>query len=213
MPKYPVYLELEGKQAVLIGAGSVAARKAKTLVAAGAGVRVVARNIEPAFQGLCEGLPIEIIQNDYSKEYIQDAFLVIAATNDNALNTQIFQDCQELKILCNVVDVPPLCNFYVPAVIRRGDLQLAIGTNGKCPAYAAHLRRKFEELITEEHGKFLNMLDDARQFITRQVPATKRKELLTKLADDNSYQLFLDKGSDAWKLMAQELITNYETRL
>ena len=213
MPKYPVYLELEGKQAVLIGAGSVAARKAKTLVAAGAGVRVVARNIEPAFQGLCEGLPIEIIQNDYSKEYIQDAFLVIAATNDNALNTQIFQDCQELKILCNVVDVPPLCNFYVPAVIRRGDLQLAIGTNGKCPAYAAHLRRKFEELITEEHGKFLNMLDDARQFITRQVPATKRKELLTKLADDNSYQLFLDKGSDAWKLMAQELIADYEIRL
>ncbi len=210
MPKYPVYLELEGKQAVLIGAGSVAARKAKTLVAAGAGVRVVARNIEPAFQGLCEGLPIEIIQNDYSKEYIQDAFLVIAATNDNALNTQIFQDCQELKTLCNVVDVPPLCNFYVPAVIRRGDLQLAIGTNGKCPAYAAHLRRKFEELITEEHGKFLNMLDDARQFITRQVPATKRKELLAKLADDNSYQLFLDNGPNAWKSMAQELIADYE---
>lgn len=210
MPKYPVYLELEGKQAVLIGAGSVAARKAKTLVAAGAGVRVVARNIEPAFQGLCEGLPIEIIQNDYSKEYIQDAFLVIAATNDNALNTQIFQDCQELKTLCNVVDVPPLCNFYVPAMIRRGDLQLAIGTNGKCPAYAAHLRRKFEELITEEHGKFLNMLDDARQFITRQVPATKRKELLAKLADDNSYQLFLDNGPNAWKSMAQELIADYE---
>ena len=210
MPKYPVYLELEGKQAVLIGAGSVAARKAKTLVAAGAGVRVIARNIEPAFQELCEKLPIEIIQNDYSKEYIQDAFLVIAATNDNALNTQIFQDCQELKTLCNVVDVPPLCNFYVPAVIRRGDLQLAIGTNGKCPAYAAHLRRKFEELITEEHGKFLNMLDDARQFITRQVPATKRKELLAKLADDNSYQLFLDNGPNAWKAMAQELIADYE---
>ena len=67
-----------------------------------------------------------------------------------------------------------------------------------------------EKLITEEHGKFLNMLDDARQFITQQVPATKRKELLAKLANDNSYQLFLDKGSDAWKSMAQKLIADYE---
>ena len=211
MPKYPIYLELKDTHAVVIGAGSVAARKAKTLVATGANVKVIARNIEPTFKELCEGLPIEVIQGDYSKEHLQDAFLVIAATNDNALNTQIFQDCQELKTLCNVVDVPHLCNFYVPAVIQRGDLQVAISTNGKCPAYAAHLRRKFQELITEEHGKFLNLLDGVRQLITQQVPSTKRKKLLTKLADDNSYQLFLDKGSNAWKLMAQELISSYKT--
>ena len=211
MPKYPIYLELEDTHAVVVGAGSVAARKAKTLVATGANVKVVARNIEPAFKKLCQGLPIEIIQGDYSKEHLQDAFLVIAATNDNALNTQIFQDCQELKTLCNVVDVPPLCNFYVPAVIRRGDLQLAIGTNGKCPAYAAHLRRKFEKIITEEHEKFLNVLDYARQLIIQHIPQAKRKGLLSKLSEDDSYQFFLDNGNDAWKLMARELIEDSKT--
>ena len=211
MPKYPIYLELEGAHAVVIGAGSVAARKAKTLFATGANVKVVAQTIEPIFKELCEGLPIEIVQGDYSKEHLQDAFLVIAATDDNALNTEIFEDCQQLKILCNVVDVPPLCNFYVPAVIRRGDLQIAISTNGKCPAYAGHLRRKFQNLITEEHGRFLEVLDDARKSIISKVPAEKRKDLLSKLADDDSYQLFLDKGADDWKSLAQELIANYRT--
>ena len=212
MAKYPIYLELEDAHAVVIGAGSVAARKAKTLVATGAKVTVVARTIEPVFEELCEGLPIEIVEGDYSKEDLQDAFLVIAATDDNALNTEIFEDCQQLKILCNVVDVPPLCNFYVPAVIRRGDLQIAISTNGKCPAYAGHLRRKFQNLITEEHGRFLEVLDDARKSIISKVPAEKRKELLSKLADDDSYQLFLDKGADDWKSLTQELIANYRTR-
>ena len=210
MPKYPIYLELEDTHAVVIGAGSVAARKAKTLVATGANVKVVARTIEPVFKELCEGLPIEIIQGDYSKEHLQDAFLVIAATNDNTLNTQIFDDCQALKTLCNVVDVPPLCNFYVPAVIQRGDLQIAISTNGKCPAYAGHLRRKFQELITEDHGRFLKVLDYARQLVIQQIAPAKRKGLLSKLADDDSYQYFLDNGDDAWKLMAQKRVDEHD---
>jgi precorrin-2 dehydrogenase/sirohydrochlorin ferrochelatase len=210
MAKYPIYLELKDTYAVVIGAGSVAARKAKTLVATGANVKVVARNIEPAFQELCEGLPIEIIQGDYSKEHLQDAFLVIAATNDNTLNTQIFEDCQALKTLCNVVDVPPLCNFYVPAVVQRGDLQVAISTNGKCPAYASHLRRKFQELITEDHGRFLKVLDYARQLVIQQIPPAKRKSLLSQLADDDSYQYFLDNGDNAWKLMAQKRVDEHE---
>ena len=210
MPKYPIYLELQDKQAVVIGAGSVAARKTKTLVSTGANVRVVAQNIEPAFKELCEGLPITIIQGHYSKEHIQDAFLVIAATDDNALNTEIFEDCQKLKTLCNVVDVPHLCNFYVPAVINRGDLQLAISTNGKCPAYAGRLRRKFQELITEDHGRFLELLDSSRQSVIDKIQAHKRKEVLARLSDDNSYQLFLEKGPADWKAMSEKLISDYQ---
>ena len=211
MSKYPIYLELQDKKAVVIGAGAVAARKAKTLCATGSNVTVVARKIEPTFQEVCQGLPIEIIQADYSKRYIQDAFLVIAATDDNALNTQIFEDCQQLRVLCNVVDVPNLCNFYVPAVIKCGDLQLAISTNGKCPAYAGHLRRKFQKLVTENHGRFLDALEEARQSVINQVPPEKRKDLLSKLADDDSYHSFLDNGIDAWKSKAEKLIAEYQT--
>lgn len=210
MAKYPLYLELQGKQTVLIGAGSVAARKAKTLVATGARVRVVAKNILPIFEESCRDLPLEIIQSVYSKKYIEDAMLVIAATDDNALNTEIFHDCQQLKALCNVVDVPHLCNFYVPAIVQRGDLQVAISTNGKCPAFAGQLRRKFEKLITEDHEVFLNLLDEARQWVIQQVPANKRKKLLAKLADDDSFQYLLGKGPEAWKQMAQEQISKHK---
>jgi len=179
----------------------------KTLVATGANVRIVAKNIEYAFKESCEGLSIEIIQDDYSKEYIQDAFLVIGATDDNTLNTEIFEDCQQMKVLCNVVDVPHLCNFYVPAVVKRRDLHLTISTNDKCPAYAGHLRRKFQELITEDHGKFL----DARQPVINKVPPQKCKDLLAKLSDDDSYRYFLDSGINTWKLRAQKLIADHET--
>lgn len=209
MPKYPIYLELESMQAIVIGAGSVAARKAKALVATGAKVTVIARTIESVFQDVCRGLPIETIQSDYSRDFIENAFLVIAATDDNTLNTQIFEDCQQLKILCNVVDVPHLCNFYVPAVVQRGDLSLAISTNGKCPAYAGHLRRKLQALITEEHGRFLDVLDDARQAVIKTVPPQDRKSILSDLANDESYHYFLDNGADAWKQMALKQIADH----
>ena len=81
--------------------------------------------------------------------------LAIAATSDRQLNRRIYKDCQELEILCNVVDAPELCDFIVPAVVKRGDLQIAIGTEGNCPAYAGHLRKKLEQSFTDKHGEFL----------------------------------------------------------
>lgn len=206
MSKYPVYLELKNRRVVVIGAGAVAARKVQSLLATGANIRVVTKTIDPVFEQFSKEALVQIVENPYSSQFIKDAFLVIAATNDNELNKQIYNDCQQLKVLCNVVDVPGLCDFYVPAVIRRNDLQLAISTSGKCPAFTAHLRQKLQEIITEEHGQFLDLLDQARKTIKQQVPARKRKALLDKLADDNSFQLFLEKGCDGWESMAQVLI-------
>lgn len=210
MAKYPIYLDLTNVQAVVVGAGSVAARKVKTLLHAGAAVKVVTKAVKEDFNEVCKGLAIEIVISDYERSHLKDAFLVIAATDNPELNTRVYNDCQSLKILCNVVDVPHLCNFYVPSVIRKGDIQIAISTNGKCPAYAAHLRRKFEKLLTEDHGNFLDLLDEARQWIIRQVPKPERKELLSKLSMDDSFDYFLEKGASAWKSMAQQLIADHE---
>lgn len=208
MAKYPIYLDLTGTQAVVVGAGSVGARKVKTLLRAGANVRVLTKTIEKDFEESCKDLDIEILKSEYSSSCLTDAFLVIAATDDNELNTRIYNDCQGLKILCNVVDVPDLCNFYVPSIVRQGDLQIAISTNGKCPAYAAHLRRKFQELITEDHARFLNSLDDIRKtIIASGIPLEDRKTLLVKLADDESFEMFLGKGQDAWKQTAMEMLS------
>jgi precorrin-2 dehydrogenase/sirohydrochlorin ferrochelatase len=208
MAKYPIYLDLTDTVAVVVGAGSVAARKVKTLLGAGARVRVITRTIEKDFEESCKGLDIEILMSEYSKSHLADAFLVIAATDDHSLNTQVYNDCKALKILCNVVDVPELCNFYVPSIIRQGDLQVAISTNGKCPAYAAHLKRMFQKLITEDHARFLDCLDFIRKgIIASGIPITDRKTLLVRLSDDASFELFLKQGPDIWKKMALDLLS------
>lgn len=208
MAKYPIYLDLTNAQAVVVGAGSVAARKVKTLLQAGATVKVVTKAVEKDFDEICKGLTIEIVISDYERSHLKEAFLVIAATDDPELNTRIYNDCQSLKILCNVVDVPHLCNFYVPSVIRQGDLQIAISTNGKCPAYAAHLRRKFEKLITEDHAAFLDCLDDIRkEIIATEIPLADRKTLLVKLANDDSFEMFLKEGPQVWKQTSLKMLS------
>ena len=155
---------------VLIGGGAVALRKAKALLAAGARLVIVAEEIDDMLAVHAKGGKAELIKSRYSKDYLAGAILAVAATNDHELNKQIYKDCQQLEILCNVVDEPELCDFFVPAVVKRGDLQIAIGTEGLCPAYAGHLREKLEKLFTEEHGKFLAELERLRTNIILAVP-------------------------------------------
>jgi len=207
MAKYPIFLELGGRRVVLIGGGAVAVRKARSLLAAGARLVVVAEQIDDVLTDLCTSKSAELIRSKYSKDYLGEAVLAIAATNDYELNRQIYKDCQELEILCNVVDQPELCDFYVPAVVRRGDLQIAIGTEGYCPAYAGHLRKKLEQTFTEKHGDFLAELERLRKRIIDDVlnPAD-RKTLLGKLADDESFEYFVENGSAAWRKRAENII-------
>lgn len=210
MAKYPIYLEMSGRRAVVIGAGAVAARKVQPLVEAGARVVVVAEHVQPEFEkAFC--LPhVELVISPYEKEYLVGATLVIAATNDEALNRRIFADCQAMDVLCNVVDQPELCDFYVPAVVKRGDLQIAVSTDGHCPAYAGHLRKKLEELFTESHGQFVEALEATRrQAIDAIEDANQRKAVIGRLAGDESFEFFLRHGRNQWQEHSQSLIADY----
>jgi siroheme synthase-like protein len=207
MAKYPIFLELGGRRVVLIGGGAVAVRKATTLLEAGARLIVVAHKPSDAITELCTSHGAELIRDRYSKQYVVEAVLVIAATDDQAVNEQVYRDCQELEILCNVVDEPRLCDFFVPAVVKRGDLQIAIGTEGYSPAYAGHLRKKLETIFTEEHGRFLAELETARREVIEQVPTpADRKALLGRLVDDESFEYFRTKGPAAWRQRAREMV-------
>ncbi len=210
MAKYPIFLELGERRSVVIGGGSVAARKAQALLNAGTRLVVVAERIDNMMTVICQGKNAELIKSRYSKEYLAGAVLVIAATNNNQLNKQIYKDCQELEILCNVVDVPELCDFYVPAVVKRGDLQIAIGTEGRCPAYAGHIRKKLEKIFTEKHGQFLAELEELRKRIIKEVaePAD-RKAILGELADDKSFNFFLENDQDQWQIFVEDLINKF----
>jgi len=210
MSKYPIFLELRGRRVVLIGGGAVALRKAQALLAAGARLVIVAEEIGAMLAVQAKGGDAEVIQSKYSKDYLAGASLAIAATNDHKLNKQIYKDCQQLEIFCNVVDEPELCDFFVPAVVKRGDLQIAIGTEGLCPAYAGHLRGKLEKLFTEEHGKFLAELEKLRDKIIEAVPdQTKRKVLLSQLVEDKSFAYFHENGPTKWRQWADDAMKEY----
>ncbi|RKY09760.1 MAG: hypothetical protein DRP56_02190 [Planctomycetota bacterium] len=212
MPKFPIYLDMKGRRGVVIGAGSVAVRKVQALHEAGARVTVVAERIDPAGSDAIDLADVELILSLYSKNYLVGATLVIAATNDSTLNRQIYHDCQELQILCNVVDQPELCDFYTPAVVKRGDLHIAIGTDGNCPAYAGHIRRKLDMLFTETHGRFLEQLQKVRSQILKRVSdPNQRKSLLGQLAGDESFDIYNRKGQQHWIAYANALITDSVT--
>jgi len=194
----------------VVGGGAVAVRKAQSLLAAGARLVVVADRIGDMMMALCADSNAELIKSRYSKDYLVGAVLAIAATNDPQLNRKIHKDCQELEILCNVVDEPQLCDFFVPAVVRRGDLQIAIGTEGDCPAYAGHIRKKLEKIFTDKHGEFLAELETARKWIFKDVPnPADRKTLVGQLADDKSFEYFLQNGPEAWRSYAEKIRQDY----
>jgi precorrin-2 dehydrogenase/sirohydrochlorin ferrochelatase len=214
MAKYPIFLEMQNRRVVVIGGGSVAFRKAQNLLEAGARRVVVAEHVEAALDTLCrENKKAELVKSPYSKEYLAGATMAIAATNNRELNKQIFRDCQNLDVLCNVVDDPELCDFFTAAVIKRGNLQIAISTEGLVPAYAGHIKKKLEEMFTDAHAKFLAELECLRAKIMKEVPEpADRKTLLGRLADDESFGFFMANGVEQWHQYAEELIVQYTVR-
>lgn len=207
MAKFPIYLDMNKRRAVVIGGGTVAVRKVEALAQANARITVVAEHVPSSFLDAFQIPQVELIISSYRKDYLVGATLVIAATNDLILNRQIYEDCQELEILCNVVDQPELCDFYTPAVVQRGDLQIAVGTDGHCPAYAGHIRKKLEELFTDEHGRFLEYLESMRTRILNEVSdPNQRKAILGRLVSDESFDVFHNGGVEQWHHYADEQI-------
>jgi len=214
MAKYPIYLEVGQKRVVVVGSGAVAIRKAQSLLAAGARVVVISRDkrVNEVMLSLQRAGQLELIKSAYSKEYLGQAVMVIAATGDRRVNKRIYQDCQELEILCNVVDDPELCDFYMPAIVKRQDLQIAIGTEGDCPAYAGHLRKKIEQIITAQHGAFLKELEEIRKEVLRTISdQARRTTMIGRLVNDESFKYFRENGADQWRVRAQKELAESET--
>ena len=207
MSEYPIFLELKDRKVVIIGAGPIATRKVQSLLGTGARLVIIAERFTETMTNLCKHANAELIQDRYSKNYLTDAALAIAATNDLQLNEQIYKDCQKLQVLCNVVDQPDCCDFFVPAVVKRGMLQIALSTEGCCPAYAKTLKSKLQSTFTEKHGQFLSQLQCLRTKIIEKIPdPAERKSLLTKLADDKSFEYFICHGPEQWQHYAIDSI-------
>jgi precorrin-2 dehydrogenase/sirohydrochlorin ferrochelatase len=193
---FPIFLKLADRPCLVVGAGTIAESKIGSLMETGAKVRVVAPEATPQVRSWAQSRKIEWLQRGFQPHDLEGMFLVVAATSSAELHEQIFREATRRDVLCNIVDVPPLCDFYYPAVVQRGALQIAISTAGQSPALAQRLRKQLEEQFGPEYEQWLEQLGAARdQLQSEQLTPDDRKRLLHDQASAESYAAFLRNRS------------------
>jgi precorrin-2 dehydrogenase/sirohydrochlorin ferrochelatase len=160
---YMVNLAVEGRLAVVIGGGPVAARKVQDLLAAGARVMVFALRACDRVVALAQENRIQLHLRPYAKADLAGAFVAVCATSDPEVNARVAGDAVSMGVLVNVVDRPALCTFTVPATLGRGALTLAVATEGRCPALAGILREELESRYGEEYSALVDLFADLRK--------------------------------------------------
>jgi len=168
MRYYPINLDIRNRNCLVVGGGAVATRKVKTLVRCGARVTVVSPEATGGLAALANTGAITLIRRPYASTDLDGMFLVIGATDDNALNRKIYEDAENGSRLCNIADQPDLCNFILPAIVHRGDLILAISTSGTSPAFAKKLRKELEKTYGSEYALFLHLMGAIRKKLLSQ---------------------------------------------
>ncbi|HXJ93465.1 MAG TPA: bifunctional precorrin-2 dehydrogenase/sirohydrochlorin ferrochelatase [Terriglobia bacterium] len=197
---FPMFLKLAGRACLVVGAGAVGTPKIEGLLAAGADVTVVAPQATEAVQGWAEVGRLLWHARCFEPSDLDGVFLVVAATSSNALNDAVFKEAQRRGVLANVVDDPPRCDFYYPAVFRRGDLQIAVSTDGKSPALAQRLRKQFEREFGPVYQDWVEELGRERQRLFAQpMDAEKRRQMLHALASESSFEAYVGRRTLAGK--------------
>jgi siroheme synthase-like protein len=159
---YMACLDLTGRPCLVVGAGPVGLEKIEGLLAAGARVTVVAPEAIDAVAGLATEGSVTWRRRPYETGDLEGQMLVVAATSDTELNVHVFEDAERRAMLVNVVDVPPLCNFILPAIVRSGPIAIAISTSGASPALAKRLKREIAEQFGAPHARLAELLNELR---------------------------------------------------
>ncbi len=165
MTYYPIMVDLTGKEVLVVGGGSVAARKISTLLEYGAVVSVVSKDLSDEIKSHVDSNKVRYLGEEFSLVFLKEKFLVIAATDDAELNHRISQVAEEKGMLINAVDQPADCNFIVPSIIKRGDLIVAVSTSGKSPALAKKIRKELTDYFGDEYDFFLRLMGKIRNEI------------------------------------------------
>jgi len=160
---YPLFLDITDKKCVVIGGGDVAERKVERLLDFGASVSVVGKKLTPGLKAMKKAGRINHMVADYDRSFIDDAFLIIGATDRDDINAKIARDGKEKGILVNIVDDPDKCDFVLPSLIKQGDLLIAISTGGKSPALAKKLREEMEQRFGTEYQTLLGVMGQLRE--------------------------------------------------
>ncbi len=191
MSLFPIFLKLEGRKCVVIGAGKVGAGKAAGLLRASARVVVVGPRATTSIRRGARAGALVWHEREFTPKDIAGAFLAIAATDSSAANEAVYRACSAHGVLCNVVDDPAHCDFFYPAVVRRGPLQVAISTGGRSPALARRLRAELEKQFGPEYEEWVEHVGKMRKELLRQKPSSsERRAQMDQIASPEAFAEF-----------------------
>jgi precorrin-2 dehydrogenase/sirohydrochlorin ferrochelatase len=207
MRYYPVSLDIRGKKCLVVGGGDVGTRKVITLLECGAYVIVVSIDASEKILMLAESGRIELKRRPYTGDDLEDMFLVICATDNEELNLRVSRDAGKRGMLCNIADRPEACNFILPAVVKRGDLVIAVSTSGKSPAFAKKLRKDLEKQYGAEYADFLKLMGEIRKkLLSKNHGPEEHKHLFEKLISRDMVQLIKKNEKDKINAVIKDVL-------
>jgi precorrin-2 dehydrogenase/sirohydrochlorin ferrochelatase len=199
-----MFLKLEGRQVLVVGAGKIGEPKIAGLLDTGARIRVVSLDATPLVRDWAGNGKLELELRAFAADDLNGAFLAVVATNLRNLNERVYQEAQGRGVLCNVVDVPDLCDFFYPAVVRRGDLQIAVSTAGRSPSLAQKIRQQIEKQFGPGYAAWVAELGETRNRILASDLGKERKlDLLHSLASREALEAALAEKRETPQLAAK----------
>ena len=212
MRYYPVYLDIQNRNCLVVGGGSVGTRKVMMLLTCGANVTVVSLAATKKLQELSKNGMIKLKERPFQTADLDDRFLVIGATDNQELNRQIHAEAERRGLLCNIADRPEACNFILPSVVNRGDLIIAISTSGKSPAFAKKMRKHLEKEFGNEYAEFLNLMGAIRKkLLSEDHEPEAHKHLFEELIERDLVQILKEgKTENINSLLFEVLGEGYE---
>jgi precorrin-2 dehydrogenase/sirohydrochlorin ferrochelatase len=191
-----MFVKLDGRHALVVGAGQVGEPKIRGLLPTKAKIRVVAREASAAVREWARKGEIVLEERGFVPSDLDDVFLVVVATASRDLNEVIFREAQARGVLCNVVDVPEQCDFYYPAVVQRGDLQIAVSTAGQSPSLAQKLRQQLERQFGPGYAHWVAELGETRRrVLASNLDPERKRQLLQSLASAEAFETMISGDS------------------
>jgi len=207
MPYYPIFVDLRDQDVVVVGGGEVAERKIKNLLTQGCRIFISSPRLTPYLKELVECGTLRLIDPDSLDESLDTVFMVIAATDDPALNSRIASKAKERSILVNSVDQPRDCTFIMPSVVKAGALQIAISTGGKSPALAKKIRCELEDTFGPEYSLFVELLGIIRrELLSKGKPSSDNKLIFERLVNSRLVDLIKDRDIEGVKRSLSSLL-------
>jgi len=189
---FPMFLKLEGRRCLVVGAGRIGEPKIRSLLDCGADIRVIALEASEGVHQLARERKIRLELRGFAPDDLEGSFLVVVATSSCSLNESIYREAHGRGILCNVVDDPPRCDFFYPAIVRRGALQIAVSTSGHSPSLAQKIRQQLERQFGEGYAQWVEELGETRrQILDSDLDPHQKKELLSSFASRNAFETAL----------------------